>query len=57
MNHSKHLLQTGATQGELALRIEIAHYLYQSRGIECTARTNCYWFWYRAFITNDFRLV
>lgn len=31
----KHLLQTGERQGELALRIEIANYLHQSRGIEC----------------------
>lgn len=32
---SMELLQTGHSQGELALRVEIAHYLYQSRGIEC----------------------
>lgn len=32
----KHLLQTGERQGELALRIEIANYLHQSRGIKCT---------------------
>lgn len=32
---SKDLLLTGAPQGELALRIEIAHYLYQSRGVVC----------------------
>ena len=31
----KHLLQTGERQGELALRIEIANYLHQSRGIQC----------------------
>lgn len=31
----KHLLQTGERQGELALRIEIANYLHQSRGIKC----------------------
>lgn len=31
----KHLLQTGERQGELALRIEIANYLHQSRGIDC----------------------
>ena len=30
-----HLLQTGHRQGEHALRVEIAHYLYHSRGIEC----------------------
>ena len=32
----KHLLQTGERQGELALRIEIANYLHQSRGIQCS---------------------
>lgn len=32
----KHLLQTGERQGELALRIEIANYLHQSRGVKCT---------------------
>ena len=31
----KQLLQTGERQGELALRIEIANYLHQSRGILC----------------------
>lgn len=31
----KQLLQTGERQGELALRIEIANYLHQSRGIQC----------------------
>lgn len=31
----KYLLQTGERQGELALRIEIANYLHQSRGIQC----------------------
>lgn len=34
-NTSKELLLTGAPQGELALRTEIAHYLYQSRGVVC----------------------
>lgn len=29
------LLQTGHRQGEYELRVEIAHYLYHSRGIEC----------------------
>ena len=33
---SKELLLTGAPQGELALRTEIAHYLYQSRGVICS---------------------
>lgn len=33
---SKHLLQTGERQGEYSLRTEIAHYLLQSRGIECS---------------------
>lgn len=33
---SKHLLQTGERQGEYSLRSEIAHYLLQSRGIECS---------------------
>ena len=33
---SKELLLTGAPQGELALRTEIAHYLYQSRGVVCS---------------------
>ncbi len=32
---SMELLQTGHSQGEVDLRVEIAHYLYQSRGIEC----------------------
>lgn len=32
---SKALLSLGDPQGELALRTEIAHYLYQSRGITC----------------------
>lgn len=32
----KHLLQTGERQGEYSLRTEIAHYLLQSRGIECS---------------------
>lgn len=32
---SKHLLQTGERQGEYVLRIEIANYLLQSRGIDC----------------------
>ena len=32
----KHLLQTGHQQGEEDLRKEIAHYLFQSRGIQCT---------------------
>ena len=31
----KYLPQTGERQGELALRIEIAKYLHQSRGIQC----------------------
>lgn len=31
----KYLLQTGERQGELTLRIEIANYLHQSRGIQC----------------------
>ena len=30
------LLQTGHPQGEIVLRKEIAHYLYYSRGINCT---------------------
>lgn len=34
---SKELLSLGDAQGELALRTEIAHYLYQSRGITCDA--------------------
>lgn len=34
---SKELLSLGDPQGELALRTEIAHYLYQSRGITCDA--------------------
>ncbi|MER1987976.1 MAG: PLP-dependent aminotransferase family protein [Solibacillus sp.] len=33
---AKHLLQTGERQGEYSLRTEIAHYLLQSRGIECS---------------------
>lgn len=33
---SKELLLTGEPQGELALRTEIAHYLYQSRGVICS---------------------
>lgn len=33
---SKELLQTGEPQGEYELRVEIANYLYQSRGILCT---------------------
>ena len=33
---SKDLLLTGAPQGELALRTEIAQYLYQSRGVVCS---------------------
>ncbi|WP_431028537.1 PLP-dependent aminotransferase family protein [Lysinibacillus sp. LZ02] len=33
---SKNLLQAGHPQGELALRIEIARYLYESRGIHCS---------------------
>lgn len=33
---SRHLLQTGERQGEFSLRTEIAHYLLQSRGIECS---------------------
>lgn len=32
---SKQLLQPGHPQGEYALRIEIARYLYESRGIHC----------------------
>lgn len=32
---TKHLLQSGERQGEYALRTQIAHYLLQSRGIEC----------------------
>ncbi|KGR88205.1 PLP-dependent aminotransferase family protein [Lysinibacillus odysseyi] len=32
---SKHLLQPGHPQGEYALRVEIARYLYESRGIQC----------------------
>lgn len=32
---NSHLLQTGHRQGEYALRLEIANYLYHSRGIEC----------------------
>lgn len=35
--HSKELLQIGDRQGEYELRVQIAHYLYQSRGIHCTA--------------------
>ena len=34
---SRALLSLGDSQGELALRTEIAHYLYQSRGITCDA--------------------
>ncbi|MFJ7665429.1 PLP-dependent aminotransferase family protein [Lysinibacillus sp. NPDC097162] len=33
---SKELLLTGEPQGELALRTEIANYLYQSRGVICS---------------------
>ncbi len=32
---AKHLLQPGDPQGEYALRVEIARYLYESRGIQC----------------------
>lgn len=35
--HSKELLQIGDRQGEYELRSQIASYLYQSRGIHCTA--------------------
>lgn len=34
-NSSKEFLQIGEPQGEYALRLEIAKYLYQSRGIVC----------------------
>ncbi|WP_195891731.1 MocR-like pyridoxine biosynthesis transcription factor PdxR [Bacillus ndiopicus] len=36
-SHSKELLQIGDRQGECELRTQIASYLYQSRGINCTA--------------------
>jgi len=32
-----HLLLLGEAQGELALRREIAHYLYEARGVRCTS--------------------
>ena len=32
---SKYLLQSGHPQGEQVLRVEIARYLYESRGIYC----------------------
>ncbi|GLC90562.1 MocR-like pyridoxine biosynthesis transcription factor PdxR [Lysinibacillus piscis] len=35
-NTSKALLLAGEPQGELSLRTEIAHYLYQSRGVICS---------------------
>ncbi|GEK35537.1 MocR-like pyridoxine biosynthesis transcription factor PdxR [Kurthia sibirica] len=34
--HEKDLLLIGSPQGEFSLREEIAHYLYQSRGIHCS---------------------
>ncbi|MEG0260416.1 MAG: PLP-dependent aminotransferase family protein [Lysinibacillus sp.] len=33
---SKQLLLTGQPQGEYELRVEIAHYLFQSRGVHCS---------------------
>ncbi|MFJ8246964.1 PLP-dependent aminotransferase family protein [Peribacillus asahii] len=32
-----HLLLLGEAQGEIALRREIAHYLYEARGVRCTS--------------------
>ena len=34
--NNAHLLLAGEAQGEYALRTEIAKYLYQSRGVQCT---------------------